>query len=259
MHLEENLSIRVLRILACFQVRYFGMYREYKFCIKKCVLDTFSFRKNSNRHFLVQTPLNALYIIAHLCINSLNKLLLMDYSYLKALHIIFVVTWFAGLFYIVRLFIYFVEAKDEEDAAKAILQKQYQLMSKRLWYGITWPSAVLTAIFATWLLVFTPEGRTWLLSPWMHIKLVFVGTLYAYHFMCHRMFVQLQQNKLSYSSFKLRIWNEVATILLFAIVFLVVLKSTISWVWGVVGIVLFGALLMLAINIYKKRREMKNS
>ncbi|MCO6498905.1 MAG: CopD family protein [Vicingus serpentipes] len=183
----------------------------------------------------------------------------MDYFYLKALHIIFVVTWFAGLFYIVRLFIYFVEAEDEEEGAKAILQKQYKIMSTRLWYGITWPSAVLTAIFATWLLFFTPEGRTWLLSPWMHIKLAFVGVLYVYHFMCHRMFVQLQQNKLSYSSFKLRIWNEVATILLFAIVFLVVLKSTISWVWGVVGIVLFAALLMLAINIYKKRREKKNN
>ena len=183
----------------------------------------------------------------------------MDYSYLKALHIIFVVTWFAGLFYIVRLFIYFVEAKEEEEETKAILQKQYQLMSKRLWYGITWPSAILTAIFATWLLVFTPEGRVWLLMPWMHIKLTFVLALYVYHLMCHRMFVKLQQNKLSYSSFKLRIWNEVATVLLFAIVFLVVLKTAISWVWGVVGIILFGVLLMLAINIYKKIREKKKS
>jgi len=183
----------------------------------------------------------------------------MDYSYLKALHIIFVVTWFAGLFYIVRLFIYFVEAEDEEEGAKAILQKQYKLMSKRLWYGITWPSAILTAIFAIWLLVFTPQGRAWLLMPWMHIKLTFVVALYAYHFVCHRMFVQLQNNTLTFSSFKLRLWNEVATILLFAIVFLVVLKSAISWVWGVVGIVLFGALLMLAINIYKKMREKKNA
>ena len=75
----------------------------------------------------------------------------MEFGYIKALHIIFVVTWFAGLFYIVRLFIYFVEADKEGGDVKAILQKQYKLMSKRLWYGITWPSAILTAVFASWL------------------------------------------------------------------------------------------------------------
>ncbi|MEJ6736999.1 MAG: CopD family protein [Flavobacteriales bacterium] len=181
----------------------------------------------------------------------------MEYNYLKALHIIFVVTWFAGLFYIVRLFIYFVEANDEDENAKAILQKQYKLMSKRLWYGITWPSAVLTAFFASWLLFFTPEGRVWLVMPWMHIKLTFVVALYVYHFMCQRMFMQLMNDKLTFSSFKLRMWNEVATIILFAVVFLVTLKSAISWVWGVVGIILFGVLLMLAIRAYKKLREKK--
>lgn len=179
----------------------------------------------------------------------------MEYSYLKALHIIFVVTWFAGLFYVVRLFIYYVEAGDKDESAKAILQEQYKLMSKRLWYGITWPSAILTAIFATWLLLFTPEGRVWLMAPWMHIKITFVIALYIYHFMCHRMYSQLINDKLTFSSFKLRLWNEVATVLLFAIVFLVVLKSAISWVWGVVGIILFGILLMLAIRVYKKIRE----
>ena len=124
----------------------------------------------------------------------------MDYFYLKALHIIFVVTWFAGLFYIVRLFIYHVEAEDETPEAKAILQKQYKLMSRRLWYGITWPSAILTAIFATWLLI--TNFTFYLSQPWMHIKLVFVAALYFYHFACHRIFSQLQKNQIKYSSFK---------------------------------------------------------
>jgi len=181
----------------------------------------------------------------------------MDYFYLKALHIIFVVTWFAGLFYIVRLFIYHVEAEDEEENAKVVLQKQYKLMSKRLWYGITWPSAILTAIFATWLLFGTDVGRAYLLRPWMHIKLTFVVALYVYHFLCHRLFVQLQNNQINYSSFKLRIWNEVATVLLFAIVFLVVLKNQVGWVWGVIGLLLFSGLLMLGIKVYKKKREQK--
>ena len=178
----------------------------------------------------------------------------MNLLYIKALHIIFVVTWFAGLFYIVRLFIYFAEAEDEDEGTKAILQKQYKLMSKRLWYGITWPSAILTLFFASWLLYKTPGFLT---QSWMLIKLAFVIALYIYHFMCHQIFIQQQNNIVKYSSFKLRIWNEVATILLFAIVFLVILKTTISWVWGVVGIVLFGIILMLAINTYKKMREKK--
>jgi len=179
----------------------------------------------------------------------------MNILYIKALHIIFVVTWFAGLFYIVRLFIYYVEANDEDKNAKAILQKQYKLMSKRLWYGITWPSAILTAFFATWL--FSSNFSYYIAQPWMHIKLTFVVALYVYHFMCHRMFSQLMNEQLTLSSFKLRIWNEVATVILFAVVFLVTLKSAISWVWGVVGIILFGVLLMLAIRMYKKVRENK--
>ena len=74
----------------------------------------------------------------------------MDFSYLKALHIIFVVTWFAGLFYIVRLFIYHSEAESKPEPERSILQKQYKLMEKRLWYGITWPSMILTITFGSW-------------------------------------------------------------------------------------------------------------
>jgi len=181
----------------------------------------------------------------------------MEYFYLKALHIIFVVTWFAGLFYIVRLFIYFVEASEEDETAKVILQRQYKIMTKRLWYGITWPSAIITAVFASWL--FYNNFSFYIAQPWMHIKLVFVVTLYIYHFLCHRMVRQLLTNQLTISSFKLRIWNEVATVLLFAIVFLVVLKSAITWIWGVAGILLFSVLLLLAIRTYKKIREKKSN
>ncbi len=179
----------------------------------------------------------------------------MDLAYIKALHIIFVVSWFAGLFYIVRLFIYFAEAEEKEETAKSILQTQYKLMSKRLWYIITWPSAILASFFAFWMLYLEPS---YLLMPWMHVKLSFVLALYFYHAGCHKIFIQQQKGIVKYTSFKLRIWNEVATILLFAIVFLVVLKSTISWIWGVVGIILFGVLMMLGIKLYKNIRK-KNS
>jgi len=179
----------------------------------------------------------------------------MDFLYVKALHIIFVITWFAGLFYIVRLFIYHVEAEKKEEPAKEILQTQYKLMSKRLWYIITWPSAILASVFAFWMLYKNPY---YLQMSWMHIKLTFVFALYFYHFSCQKIFNQLQKNILKYSALQLRIWNEVATIFLFAIVFLVTLQNAINWVWGVVGIILFGVLMMFAIKLYKKVREKKN-
>ncbi len=177
----------------------------------------------------------------------------MDYSTIKALHIIFIVTWFAGLFYIIRLFIYHTEANAITDnTKKQILIEQYKIMEKRLWYGITWPSAIITLIFAAMLLIKHPE---WLTQGWMHIKLTFVAALYGYHFYTHYLFKQLQQGKYPLSGFKLRIFNEIATVILVAVVFLVVLKNTISWIWGIAGIIVFAVLLMLAIRIYKKIRE----
>jgi len=175
----------------------------------------------------------------------------MTYLYLKSLHIIFVTTWFAGLFYLVRLFIYYKEAEEKPEIEKNILLKQYRLMIKRLWYIITWPSAILAVIFATWMLFIQPA---WLKEPWMHIKLTFVILLFGYHWSCQFIFNQINKGYLKYSSSSLRIWNEVSTIILFACVFLVVLKSTFGWIFGVVGIFGIAIFLMLGIKIYKKIR-----
>jgi putative membrane protein len=179
----------------------------------------------------------------------------MELLYIKALHIIFVVTWFAGLFYIVRLFIYHVEAEDKPQPDKKILQTQYKLMSKRLWYIITWPSAILASVFAFWMLYLNPY---YLENTWMLVKLAFVFALYFYHGYCQKIYNHLQKDVVRYSAFTLRLFNEVSTIILFAVVFLVSVKSAISWVWGVVGIILFGVLLMLSIKLYKRIREKKS-
>ncbi len=179
----------------------------------------------------------------------------MDFLNIKALHIIFVITWFSGLFYIVRLFIYHAEAEKKGSPEKEILQKQYKLMSKRLWYIITWPSAILASFFAFWMLYQNP---TYLKMPWMHVKLTFVLALYIYQIICHKIFIQLQNDIVKYSSFKLRIWNEVTTIILFSIVFLVVLKNAINWIWGVIGIILFSVLLMFGVKLYKRIRNKNN-
>lgn len=178
------------------------------------------------------------------------------YNYIKSLHLIFVITWFAGLFYIVRLFVYHIEANDKPSPEKEILTKQYKLMSYRLWYIITWPSAVLATIFAALLLFIMPG---WLQQPWMHVKLTFVFLLFLYHFKCHSIFKQLQKDEVKYTTGFMRLWNEGATIILFAVVFLVILKSAINWVFGVAGIFVFGILLMLGYKFYKRIREKNQS
>ncbi|MBL4577194.1 MAG: CopD family protein [Flavobacteriales bacterium] len=175
----------------------------------------------------------------------------MPILYLKALHLIFVVTWFAGLFYIVRLFIYHVEAQSRSEDERDILQSQYKVMERRLWYGITWPSMVGSLIFGFWL----AHDMGLLSSPWLHVKLALVGGLVLYHLQCGRIFKQLAKDEITLTANFLRIWNEVATLFLVSIVFLAVLKNTVSWIWGLVGFLTFALLLLLAIRIYKRVRE----
>lgn len=173
------------------------------------------------------------------------------YGYIKSLHLIFVVTWFAGLFYVPRLFINQIEASKRPAPEKEILTTEFKLMTKRLWFIITWPSAILCVLFAIWLLALMPG---FLQQPWMHMKLGFVGLLIIYHLKNHQIFRQLQRDEIKYTSNFMRMWNEGATLLLFAIVFLVILKSTINWIFGVVGIIVLGILLMLGIRLYKHVR-----
>ena len=174
------------------------------------------------------------------------------YNYIKSLHLIFIITWFAGLFYQPRLFIYHIEASKKESPEKEILEKQLKLMARRLWYIITWPSAILATTFAVWLLILMPS---WLSQSWMLIKLGFVLLLILYHFKTHQMFLQLQKDVINYSSVFMRLWNEGATLFLFAIVFLAILKSSIHWVFafgGIIGLIVF---LVVGIKLYKKYRS----
>lgn len=175
----------------------------------------------------------------------------MIYLYLKSIHIIFVVTWFAGLFYMVRLFIYSTEAQEKNEPDKSILSQQLLIMQKRLWYIISWPSAIITLIVGTWLAV---ETHYWT-HPWFHLKLLFVAGLFLYHLISQKLHTQMNNGIYKYSTTKLRLWNEIATLFLFAIVFIVVLKNTMSWIWGITGLILIGILLMLGIKIYKKFRN----
>lgn len=173
------------------------------------------------------------------------------YNYIKALHLIFVITWFAGLFYIPRLFIYQIEAYEKNEPDKSILIRQFKLMTKRLWFIITWPSAILASIFAFTLLALIPE---WIEQAWMHVKLGFVVLLYAYHIKCHLIFKQLQNDVVKWTSNQMRIFNEGSTLILFSVIFLVIVRDAINWIYGVIGIFVLAIMLMLGIKLYKRIR-----
>ena len=177
----------------------------------------------------------------------------MEYNYIKAFHLIFVITWFAGLFYIPRLFIYHIEATQKDSQSGSSIGTTTQIDgASRLWTIICWPSAILATGFAIWLLVLNPGL---LLLQWMLIKLGFVGLLVVYHLITHQMYRALQNDNVRYSSNFMRLWNEGATLLLFAIVFLAILKTSFDWVYGLVGLIGLGIVLMLGIRLYKRMRN----
>jgi protoporphyrinogen IX oxidase len=172
------------------------------------------------------------------------------YLYIKALHIIFIVTWFSGMFYIVRLFIYHREAMEKPDPEREILSAQFRIMSRRLWLGITWPSALITLILGPWMWILMGSTPRWLV-----VKLIFVGLLYAYHISLHCLYREQQRGIFRFSSQTLRIWNELATLFLFIIVFLASVKQAMSWIFGLAGLLSLAVILLLAIRIYRKLRN----
>ena len=176
------------------------------------------------------------------------------YNYILSIHIIFVVCWMAGLFYQVRLFIYHTEAQDKPDDERRILSAQFEIMERRLWNVIAVPSMFLVIAAGITMLVLQPF---WLQQPWLHVKLGFVVGLIIYHFICQKKMKEMRNGIFKWKSTHLRIWNEVATIFLFAIVFLAVLKNAVSWIYGILGLLAFSIIIMLAVKIYKNYRAKK--
>jgi putative membrane protein len=176
------------------------------------------------------------------------------YQYILAIHIIFVVCWMAGLFYIVRLFIYHTEAQQKQEPDRRILSAQFEIMERKLWYIIATPSMYLVIIAGITMVCLAPG---WLQQPWLQIKLIFVAGLIIYHFICQNKIKQMRNGVFKWTSTQLRIWNELATIFLFAIVFLAVLKDAVNWIYGLIGLIVFSLILMSAVKVYKYYRMKK--
>ncbi|KAB8334029.1 protoporphyrinogen oxidase HemJ [Scytonema tolypothrichoides VB-61278] len=176
----------------------------------------------------------------------------MAYSWFKAFHIVGIVVWFAGLFYLVRLFIYHVEANLEPEPARTILKNQYQIMEKRLYNIITTPGMVVTVAMAIGLLSTEPDV---LKEGWLHVKLGFVVLLLGYHHYCKRLMKQLAQETCKWNSQQLRALNEAPTVMLVVIVLLAVFKNNLPTditAWGIVGMIIAMA---ATIQLYARKRR----
>jgi putative membrane protein len=176
----------------------------------------------------------------------------MAYYWFKAFHLIGVVVWFAGLFYLVRLFVYHAEAAQEQEPAQTILKKQYEIMEKRLYHIITTPGMVVTVAMAIGLLITEPEV---LKDSWLHIKLAFVAALLVYHFYCGRIMRRLAAGQCNWTGQQFRALNEAPTVLLVAIVLLAVFKNNLPTditAWGIFAMIIVMA---ASIQLYAKKRR----
>lgn len=177
----------------------------------------------------------------------------MAYSWFKAFHLVGIVVWFAGLFYLVRLFIYHVEANEEPEPARTILKNQYQIMEKRLYSIITTPGMLVTIAMAIGLLATEPDV---LKEGWLHVKLLFVLLLIGYHHYCKRLMKQLAADTCTWGSQQLRALNEVPTVMLVVIVLLAVFKNNLPTditAWGIVASIIIMA---ATIQLYARKRRL---
>ncbi len=178
------------------------------------------------------------------------------FFYFKALHIIGFVSWFAGLFYLVRLFVYHVEAEQKPQPEQDILKKQFNVMELKLYRIITNPAMIITVIFGIAMLIINPAYLT---MGWMQIKLALMVLLIGYHFLCKKIITNLENGTNKIDSFQLRLFNEVPTLFLVSIVLFAVVKNGLNYWYVLAGMVAFSVFLFYAASAYRKKRESQNS
>lgn len=181
----------------------------------------------------------------------------MSYLLIKALHIIFMVSYFAGLFYLVRLFVYYKDTDEFGAEKRIILREQYLFMLRRLWNIIIVPAFIIMVLCGITLIVL----NTGLLKmPWFHLKLTFILGLLAYHFWAWKMVLKIKNlngETLEMSNLKLRQFNEIATFILFLIVITVILKTLVLIYWWqlILGFVVLVILITATVKLVNKRKK----
>ena len=181
----------------------------------------------------------------------------MLYTIIKAIHIIFMVSYFAGIFYLVRLFVYYKDTDEFEETKKQVLREQYLFMARRLWNIITVPAGVIMLVSGL-VLIYLNFGL--MKTPWFHLKLTFLVGLALYHYWCWKRILQIKTlngNILPIANIKLRQANEIATFILFLVVFTVILKSMVISFWWqlIVGFILLVLLIMTTVKLVNKKNK----
>ncbi|PVV61373.1 CopD family protein [Chryseobacterium sp. HMWF035] len=183
----------------------------------------------------------------------------MLYTIIKALHIIFMVSYFAGIFYLVRIFVYYKDTDEFAEEKKKILREQYTFMARRLWNIITVPAGVIMTVCGL-TMIFLNLGL--MKMPWFHLKLTFLVGLAFFHYWAWRkllLIIKLNGETLSTSNVKLRQINEIATFILFLVVFTVILKSSVIEYWWqlIVGFFVLVFLIMMTVKLVNKNKNKK--
>jgi protoporphyrinogen IX oxidase len=177
----------------------------------------------------------------------------MAYSWFKAFHLVGIVAWFAGLFYLPRLFVYHAEAYEQPEPARNILKTQYQLMEKRLYRIIMTPALVLTVAMAIGLVSTEPEIMK---QPWLHVKLALVVLLIGYHHFCARLMKKLAADECTWTGQQFRWFNEFPTVAFVVVVMLAVFKNNLPT--DLTAWVIFAMVVAMAaiIQLYARKRRL---
>lgn len=180
----------------------------------------------------------------------------MLYSVVKAIHLIFIVSYFAGIFYVIRLFVYYKDTDEFEETKQKILREQYVFMVRRLWNIITVPAGTIMLLSGI-TMIFLNSGL--LTTPWFHLKLTFLLGLGIYHFWCWKKILEIRNlngGVLSTKSISLRQANEIATFILFLVIFTVILKSMVIDYWWqlILGFLVVVSLIMMTVKLVNKKK-----
>jgi len=177
----------------------------------------------------------------------------MAYYWFKAFHIVGIVCWFAGMFYLPRLFVYHAEAYEQPEPARSILKNQYQIMEKRLYSIIMTPAMLLTIAMAIGLVTTEPAIMK---EPWMQVKLTCVLFLVGYHHYCKRIMKKLAADECKMTGQHFRWFNELPTVFFVIVVLLAVFKNSLPTsltTWGIVAMVVA---MGVTIQLYARKRRL---
>lgn len=181
----------------------------------------------------------------------------MTLFFFKAIHIVGFVSWFAGMFFLVRLFVYHVEAFDKPQPDRDILVKQFNQIEWRVYKIILTPAMIITWVCG--LVMLHLHGMDWFkVNSWMHVKLLLLVLLSGYHGWTKRVIKKLEAGERPYTSFQFRLWNELPTLFLLSIVLLAVYRNTVNFLYTFSGVLVFAGLIFMLARAYKNRRAMSN-